>query len=81
MPEWAPPSKPEYLVEPKMTVDEERWLEALTVERHYGEGAIRYATDRIMDREEIGDLWGAARWRDIRFRLEALEYAALLRRA
>lgn len=80
MPGWAPPSKPEYLVEPKMTTDDERWHEAVAAARHYGDEAVSHAADRIMEREEVGDSWGAARWRDIRLRLEALRYAAVLTR-
>lgn len=56
------------------------WPEALTVERQYGDGAVRHVSGRIMAREEVGDLWGAARWRDIRFRLEALDRAATIKR-
>lgn len=56
-----------------LTRDQERWAEALMVERLHGIHARTHADKRIRALEEIGDRAGADRWREIAERLDHLE--------
>lgn len=55
-----------------MTADEERWAEALVVERLYGEKAPLHVAERIGALAMAGDISGVVRWREIAARLEKL---------
>lgn len=56
-----------------MTPDEERWAEALMVERQHGERAGEHIAERITALALAGDDEGVARWLEIASRLDALE--------
>jgi hypothetical protein len=55
-----------------VTPDEERWAEALAVERQYGEAAAAHIAERITELALAGDNDGVARWIEIAVRLDAL---------
>lgn len=55
-----------------MTLDEERWAEALAVERQHGEDAPQFIAERIGALALKGDMEGVDRWREIASRLDAM---------
>lgn len=55
-----------------MTPDQERWAEALAVERIHGGAAEMHVVGRILELTLAGDEAGCARWRAIGERLERL---------
>ncbi|MBP8235641.1 MAG: hypothetical protein KAY22_25435 [Rhizorhabdus sp.] len=55
-----------------MTPDEERWAEALAVERIHGAGAPRYVAERIGTLALAGDQAGVDRWKAIASKLDQL---------
>ena len=59
-----------------MTPDEERWAEALAVQRRHGEGAQVFIAERIGTLALEGDLSGIRRWKEIAARLDALAAAS-----
>ncbi len=59
-----------------MTPNEERWAEALAVQRRHGEGAPVFVAERIGTLALEGDLPGIRRWKEIAARLDALAAAA-----
>lgn len=59
-----------------MTPDEERWAEALAVQRRHGEGAPVFIAERIGTLALEGDLSGIRRWKEIAARLDALAAAS-----
>lgn len=59
-----------------MTPDEERWAEALAVQRRHGEGAPVFVAERIGALALEGDMPGIRRWKEIAARLDALDAAA-----
>lgn len=59
-----------------MTLDEERWAEALAVERQHGEDAPRYIAERIGALAPAGDMEGVNRWREIASRLDAMQHSS-----
>ncbi|MBB5698514.1 DUF6961 family protein [Sphingomonas yantingensis] len=56
-----------------MTPDEERWAEALMVERQHGDRAGEHIAERITALALAGDDAGVARWLEIAARLDALD--------
>ncbi|WP_315760757.1 DUF6961 family protein [Sphingomonas sp. Y38-1Y] len=56
-----------------MTPDEERWAEALMVERQHGDKAADHVAERITALALAGDDDGVARWLEIASRLDALD--------
>lgn len=56
-----------------MTPDEERWAEALMVERQHGDTAGEHIAGRITALALAGDDAGVARWLEIAARLDALD--------
>lgn len=58
-----------------MTPDQERWAEALQVEKTHGRRAREYAAERIGALIEAGDRDGALRWQQIYDRLRDLGQA------
>jgi len=52
--------------------DQERWAEALAVERQHGEDAPRFIAERIGELALAGDMEGVKRWREIAARLDDL---------
>jgi hypothetical protein len=61
-----------------MTPEQERWAEALAIDRHYGGDAPRHVAGRIGALTLEGDLAGVARWRQIAARLDQMMRGALL---
>lgn len=59
-----------------MTPDEERWAEALAVQRQHGEAAPVFVAERIGTLALEEDLWGIRRWKEIAARLDALAAAS-----
>lgn len=55
-----------------MTPDQERWAEALAVERIHGANAPRYVAERIGTLALAGDQAGIDRWKEIASRLDLL---------
>lgn len=55
-----------------MTEDEERWAEALAIERIHGSLAPRFVAERIGALTLAGDAAGVTRWQEIGRRLSAL---------
>jgi len=55
-----------------MTSDQERWAEALAVERQHGEDAPRFVAERVGALELAGDMEGIERWKEIATRLDQL---------
>lgn len=56
-----------------MTPDEERWAEALMVERQHGSSAGEHIAERVTALALAGDEAGVARWLEIAARLDALD--------
>ena len=59
-----------------MTPEQERWAEALAVERTHGEGAPVHIATRIGELAVAGDEAGVARWREIAVKLDLLRRGA-----
>jgi hypothetical protein len=57
----------------EITVDEERWAEALTIERIHGDGAVDWIVERMVDLASCGDDAGVARFMEIIDRLDKLQ--------
>ena len=55
-----------------MSPDQERWAEALMVNRIHGARASLHVTDRIAALERADDRAGVTRWREIGARLDRL---------
>lgn len=55
-----------------MRADEERWAEALAVQRMYGERAALHAAERVTALAGVGDQDGIDRWMAIAARLDQL---------
>lgn len=55
-----------------LTPDQERWAEALAVERQHGEDAPRFIAERIGALALAGDLEGIERWKEIAAQLDML---------
>jgi hypothetical protein len=55
-----------------MTQNEQRWAEALAIERMHGEGAHEWVIDRITELAAEGDRDGVARFLEIIDRLDQL---------
>jgi hypothetical protein len=55
-----------------MTPDEERWAEALAIERIHGDAAHEWVIDRITELATDGDRDGVARFLEIIDRLDQL---------
>lgn len=55
-----------------MTLEEERWAEALAVVRTHGEEAVPHAAGRVAALSLAGDTAGVERWREIAARLAQL---------
>lgn len=55
-----------------MTLDEERWAEAMTIERMYGDRAPHWIAERIGSLAIAGDAAGVARFKEIAARLDQL---------
>lgn len=58
-----------------MTPDQERWAEALAIERLHGERAALWIAERIGALALAGDADGVARFKQIAVKLEALQRA------
>lgn len=56
-----------------VTPDQERWAEALAIERIYREGARFHIAERIGALALSGDAAGIGRWKAVARRLEELE--------
>jgi hypothetical protein len=63
--------------DPYMTPQQERWAEALMVERQHGDDAPRVIAERIGALAANGDFDGVARWRAIAERLTQLRQAPM----
>jgi hypothetical protein len=55
-----------------MTSDQERWAEALAVERQHGNNAPGFIAERIGALALAGDMGGVERWREIATKLDQL---------
>jgi hypothetical protein len=55
-----------------MTIDEERWAEALMIERIHGGNAVDWVVSRIVALASCGDEAGVARFMEIIDRLDIL---------
>lgn len=55
-----------------VTPDEERWAEALMVERLHGDRATIHVAERIGALALAGDAVGVSRWKEIAARLDQL---------
>jgi protein-disulfide isomerase-like protein with CxxC motif len=55
-----------------LTPEQERWAEALAIERLHGEGAPRWIAERIGTLALAGDDAGVERFREIAARLDQL---------
>jgi hypothetical protein len=55
-----------------VTADQERWAEALAIERQYGEMAPMWIAERIGALAMAGDLAGVARFRAVAAKYEQL---------
>ena len=60
-----------------MTPEQERWAEALAVERAHGEGSLAFIADRARALALLGDGDGVQRWRDIAAKFDELQAARL----
>ena len=58
-----------------MTAEQERWAEALAVERLHGDRAQMHVAERVRELALAGDERGVARWREIAERLDRLGQA------
>jgi hypothetical protein len=58
-----------------MTEDQERWAEALAVERQFGDLAYVFVEKRISDLVTAGHTAGVERWKAIASRLDQLKQA------
>jgi hypothetical protein len=57
-----------------MTDDQERWAEALAIERLHGERAKAWVAERIVALREAGDSKGVERFSTLAARLEQLQF-------
>jgi hypothetical protein len=57
---------------PLESAEQERWAEALAVERAHGEHAQRHVAERVCALALAGDDLGVRRWREIAVRLDRL---------
>ncbi len=57
---------------PMLTAEQERWSEALAVQRRYGDGAHIHVVGRITALATAGDIDGVRRWRATAARLDQL---------
>lgn len=57
-----------------MTEDQERWAEALAIERLYGDRAKAWVAERIAVFQEVRDSKGVERFSIIAARLEQLQF-------
>ena len=55
-----------------MTPDQERWAEALAVERQHGNNAPGFIAERVGALALAGDIRGVERWREIATKLDQL---------
>lgn len=55
-----------------MTPDQERWAEALAIERMHGADAPRWIAERVAALASAGDLAGVTRFREIAGKLDQL---------
>jgi len=55
-----------------VTHDEERWAEALAIERVHGQRAPLFVAERIGAAALVEDQAGITRWREVAAKLEAL---------
>jgi hypothetical protein len=55
-----------------MTPDQERWAEALAIQRLHGDRAVEFIVKRVATLAAEGDMAGVARWREIVGRLDQL---------
>lgn len=55
-----------------MTLDQERWAEALAIEQQYGEDTSRWIAERVGALAIEGDWEGVVRFREIASRLDQL---------
>ena len=55
-----------------MTPDQERWAEALAVDRKHGARSSEFVAARIKALSDAGDTAGTRRWREIKARLARL---------
>lgn len=60
-----------------LTPEQERWAEALAVERAHGEGTPAFIADRVRALALQGDGNGVQRWRDIAAKFDELQAARL----
>ena len=58
-----------------LTPDRLRWAEALQVEKRYGRYAADWTEERITALGDAGDQAGVARMREIRARLDQLDWS------
>lgn len=58
-----------------MNPDQERYAEALAIERLHGPGAPRWIAERIGALALAGDVAGVARFQEIAIRLDGLRHA------
>ena len=64
----------------EITLDEERWAEALTIDRIHGDGAVDKVVGYMVNLASCGDNAGVARFTEIIDRLDKLRTCRLLRR-
>jgi hypothetical protein len=62
-----------------MTPDEERWAEALAIERTHGEAAHEWVIDRLTELAADNDRYGVARFLEIINRLDQLREGGVRR--
>jgi len=55
-----------------VTPDEERWAEALALDKQYGSDAPKFVAERIGALALNGDIDGITRWKEIAARLDGL---------
>lgn len=55
-----------------MTPEQERWAEALAIERQHGEDAPRFIAERIGALALVGDQEGIERWKAIATKLDEI---------
>jgi hypothetical protein len=58
-----------------VTPDEERWAEALAIERQYSDQAPLHVAERIGALTLADDEAGVARWKEIAARLDQLHFS------
>lgn len=61
-----------------MNADQERWAEALAVERRHGDLAHRHVAERVRELALAGDEQGVKRWREIAARLDQLALSEVI---